>query len=421
MAAASTTILQNIYKGQDFYAPAYKVRVRGKELMQVESDVLSVIYTEPDNRKKKKNEKEMDSFDLTVNNWDPDGKGPGGGKGWFKYSDQDTFNPWQDVELFMGYYRSGNDELARMLVGEIVRMTPSFTESGPSTMTVHCVNLLQRFRTTQVVKNYFQRKDSWIARDLVETVAKDVRKVVPALDLQVDAEEISRNLANEKEIQHLTVQRQPAINFLLDRSREIGYDLWLELDEDPKSSRRVVTFHYAPSKYVQKATYIVEWGKSLISFQPSFGTANLPDQVIVRYWNPVLKKKFEGKATRADLQQENVVDPATDMKIQTGPLSKKTEIVTNQVVQSDDEARNAAKQRFKELAQNLIEGKGKTVGLPDLRAGRKIRIKGLGRYGGLYNVNSTTHSIGDGGYTTEFSASMEKAMLDDDPKDKENL
>jgi uncharacterized protein len=410
--ASAPVIQQDIYQGQDFYVPAFRVKVRGKELVQVESDVLNVTYTDTSNRDDKK-QQQMDSFDLTVNNWDPDGKGKG--KGWFKYSDKDTFNPWQDVELFMGYYRNGNDELARMLVGEIVRMTPSFPESGPSTLTVHCVNLLQRFRTSQVTKDYVQKKDSWIARDLVQSIAKEVRQTVPSLELQVEDEEINRNLANEKEIQHLAVQRQYAINFLLDRSRQIGYDLWLDMDENPTSSRRLVTLHYAPSRYLQKPTYVIEWGKSLINFQPSFATSNLPDKVIVRSWNPTLKKKFEGTASRTDLQQDNVIDPVKDMEAQQGPLAKKTEIVTNLVVQSDDEALKAAHDRLVVLSQKMIEGKGKTVGLPDLRSGRKVRIKGLGRFSGLYSVNSTTHVLGDSGYTTDFSASMEVALSDDDP------
>ena len=77
MAATAITIPQDIFVGQDFYAPAYRVKVRGKDLLQVESDVLSVTYNEQDNRSKKENEKEMDSFDLTVNNWDP---GAGGAR-----------------------------------------------------------------------------------------------------------------------------------------------------------------------------------------------------------------------------------------------------------------------------------------------------------------------------------------------------
>src|SRR5438093_584326 len=139
MATAPTTIEQDIFAGQDFYVPAFKVKVRSKELLQVESDVLSVTYSDTDNRDEKKQ----------------------------------------------------------------------------------------------------QKKDSFVARDLVQDIAKQVRQAVPSLDLQVDDEEINRNLQNENEIRHLTVQRQYAINFLLDRSREIGYDLWLDLDENPTSSRRL--------------------------------------------------------------------------------------------------------------------------------------------------------------------------------------
>ncbi len=395
---SALAIEQDIYVGQDFYVPAYRVKVRGKELLQVESDVITVTYTDNDSGK------QMDSFDLTVNNWDPDGKGPG--RGWFKYSDSNTFDPWQDVELYMGYYQNGNDELRRMLVGEIVRATPAFPTSGPSTMTVHCVNLLQRFRTSQIVKDYFQKKDSWIARDLVEGIAKDIRQKIPGLDFVVDNEEISRNLANESEIKHLAVQREYAINFLYERSRKIGYDIWLE--ESAEGDRRVVTFHYAPSKYLAQPTYILEWGKSLVSFQPSFGTANQPDEVILRYWNPTNKRKFEGKATRADLLKEGVLDPTQDFNVKQGPLTKKTEIVTDVVVESDDEARETAKNRLRIMAQGILEGKGKTVGLPDLVAGCKIKIVGVGRYDGLYAVTSTTHAIGDGGYTTDFSARREK-------------
>ena len=222
----------------------------------------------------------------------------------------------------------------------------------------------------------------------------------------MDDFEISLNLANEQPIEHLNLHQQYAVNFLFNRSREIGYDIWLE--ENTTGSRREVIFHYAPSKYTLKPTYVLEWGKSLINFQPSFATGNQPDQVIVRYWNPKTKQKFEGTATRADLAQDGVIDPTADFGVKQGPLSKKTDLVTNLVVQSDDEAKTAATRRLRILAQGLIEGKGKTVGLPDLRSGNKIRIVGLGRYDGLYHVTGTTHSMGDGGYTTEFSARMEK-------------
>ena len=41
-------IEQDIYVGQDFYVPAYRVRVRRQALLQAEYDVLSVTYTDSD-------------------------------------------------------------------------------------------------------------------------------------------------------------------------------------------------------------------------------------------------------------------------------------------------------------------------------------------------------------------------------------
>jgi phage protein D len=213
-------------------------------------------------------------------------------------------------------------------------------------------------------------------------------------------------LAHEDEIKHLTIKQEYAINFLFKRSRDIRYEL--SVDDVQQGSRRVVTLHYRPANEVMRPTYILEWGKSLVSFQPSLATANQTSTVIVRHWNPDTKKKFEGQATLSDLQGEGVVDPTADLNVRQGPQSQKTEVVTDMVVQSDAEATEAAKSRLRVIAQRLVTGKGRTIGLPDLRTGGKIQMKGLGRYDGNYVVEQTTHTIGDGGYTTDFTARMEK-------------
>jgi phage protein D len=389
---------QDVFVGQDFYAPGFRVVVGGKELRQIETDVVSVSYTDKNN--------EIDSVELTVNNWDPDGLGPG--RGWWKYSDANTLDPWQDVELWMGYYRAGNDELRRMMVGELVRLTPSFTAGGPATLTVRGLGILNRFRTSQISKDYFQKKDSWIFRDIVQTVAQQTRQSIANLDLVVDDDEIGRTMANETEIKHLTIKQEYALNFLFQRSRAIRYELAVDVSQLQPGGRRTVTLHYRPANTVMRPTYILEWGKSLISFQPSFATSNQVSEVVVRCWNREQKKKFEGHATLADLQAEGIIDPAADLKANTGPQSKRTEVVTDQVVQSDAEATQLAKSRLRVIAQSVVSGKGRTIGVPDLRQGTKLQMKGLGRFDGFYVVEQTTHTIGDGGYTTDFTARMEK-------------
>ncbi len=57
----------------------------------------------------------------------------------------------------------------------------------------------------------------------------------------------------------------------------------------------------------------------------------------------------------------------------------------------------------------MIQGSGSTVGVPTLRAGTIIFIEKLGeRFSGRYFVTSTTHTIGDGGYTTQFNCRREE-------------
>jgi phage protein D len=48
------------------------------------------------------------------------------------------------------------------------------------------------------------------------------------------------------------------------------------------------------------------------------------------------------------------------------------------------------------------------VGLPDLRAGVKVEIVGLGaRFNGVYFITDTTHTYSDSGYITKFNARRE--------------
>ncbi|HEX6322440.1 MAG TPA: hypothetical protein VFZ36_01840, partial [Vicinamibacterales bacterium] len=59
--------------------------------------------------------------------------------------------------------------------------------------------------------------------------------------------------------------------------------------------------------------------------------------------------------------------------------------------------------------KQLVEASGTTVGLPNLRAGQRVRIVGLGaRFSGTYFVIKTTHTINNSGYVTKFTARREE-------------
>jgi phage protein D len=213
------------------------------------------------------------------------------------------------------------------------------------------------------------------------------------------------------------MHNQYPIVFLMQRSRDTGYDISTEDQTNDKGTQRLITFHYQSSAGVLRPTYVLEWGKSLVSFQPTLQTARQVNSVTVTGWNVQTKQPISKTATRADLLKkgEKLIAPE-DLAVQQNELSQKLEITVNRGFKNPDEAQQVAEKTLRQLAQGFVEAKGKTVGLPDLRAGSKVNIymypvdtmpPPSDRFSGTYQVTSTTHTINEGGYTTEFTARME--------------
>jgi Bacteriophage probable baseplate hub protein len=393
--AEENALKVEIYKDQDFYVPAFVIIVGQEKLNPVVlNDILNVTYTD--------SLANVDSFDMTINNWDA-----GANKfdqTAFKYSDKDTFNPWKDVEVQMGYYRNGKSELRTMLIGEITTLTPNFPQGGAPTLNVRGLNLFHRFRTKQETKPFFNKKDSQIAKEIVESIATEIRKKSPQLKLKLDQKDFENNIKQEDPIPYLLMNNQFPIRFLMERARDLGYELTME--EARENGNREVTFHYRRTSDVKRKTYILEWGVSLISFQPTLQCANQVAELTVRGWNPKTKKEIKVTVKRSEIK--GIVTPS-ELGVNEPDLTKKVEIVIDRPVSNEAEAKLLATNRLKQIGEVLVEGKGKTIGVPDLRAGSKVEIKGLGtRFSGTYLVTGTTHSIGDGGYTTDFTGRMEK-------------
>ena len=392
----------NVYAGQDFYVPAFRLMIRGQDAEVQNNDVISVTYEDSLDK--------IDSFSLTVMNWDPE-------KRTFKYSDAHTFDPGQEVELFMGYYHNGNDELQSMLIGTINTLSPNFPAAGGPTLTVSGPNLFDRFRKSQLTQPFIQKTDTEIAQFLVQQITKELNQdasVTPKIRLQIDPIDVIINAGTEEPIEYLLVNNQYPILFLMERARRIGYELTLE-----DVSKGLVTFGYGPTSGVKDPTYVLEWGKTLISLQPNLQMANQVSQVTVKGWNPTGKAKFEATFPPGQLSAKSsgIVNPS-DLGVQDPGIAQKKEIVVDRPIQDQPEANRLAESIFVQIRQTLVEAKGKTIGLPGLRAGVKVQIKGLGtRFSGpqggtpfSYLITSTTHTIGDGGYTTDFTARMELTL-----------
>jgi phage protein D len=381
------------FVGQDFYVPAYRIKVGGEDVPEL-ADVTTVSYTDSLTA--------IDSFEMTVSNWDPDTRK-------FKYSDAQTFRPWTRVDLGLGYYRHGRDERRTMLTGEITTMTPNFPASGGPTLAIRGLNLLHRFRMKQETQPFFKKTDTEIAQFLVSLVDTELRKQFPQMRIELDPLDVRFNSIIEEPVDFVVLQNQYPIVFLMERARRIGYELTIR--ELPAGSEGSVILGFGPTSVIDRPTYILEWGVSLISIQPTLRVADQVSKVTVRGWNAKSKKPIQKTATRQDLSKERVVHPR-ELDLQEPSLAQ--EITVDRPVANEAEAEKYARQILRQKASELVVAKGKTIGLPDLRAGVKVQLRGLGRrFSGEdtkwfeYVVTDTTHSVGESGYTTDFTARME--------------
>jgi phage protein D len=147
----------------------------------------------------------------------------------------------------------------------------------------------------------------------------------------------------------------------------------------------------------------LKWGDTLISFRPRVTGVQQVDQVTVRARNPARSQPFEATAS--------VSQPVSAIGIKradaAAALKGGTMVVADRPVLSQDEADQLAKSYAAHLGAGYLEAEGVAKGNPNIKAGSKVKIDGVGKsFGGTYVVSSCTHLFqGTHGYRTIFTTS----------------
>ncbi len=378
-----------IEQGRTFYAPYFEIHLRGRPVDQaVVRDVLEVRYSDSLDR--------IASFEFTLHDWDPVQRvprysSPYDEAGALRRLDDGTevpsFDPGAQVDLYVGYYP---DPPVRLLTGQVVSLSPTFPASGAPTLTVRALSLLYTLQRAQAVMPFEDKRDSEIARAIGQALGIEVR--IPAGQEQ-----------DEVPHPYVLVNNEYPILFLMGRARRLGYDIYVEVPDEGEPS---LFF----GRTEQSGTvYGLTWGRSLVQFTPEVKTKGQVAKVVVRGWNPLAEgddRAITGEATIQDLDP-SFPDPELLAAID-GALAETHEEVVDDPVETQAEADEKALGILRDLVNALVTGTGRTVGLPELRAGRTIYLDGLGvRFSGSYLVTESTHTLGAGGYTTEFTARME--------------
>jgi phage protein D len=357
----------------DYYAPDFLLEVEGQELdPATKGDVLEVkVVMDQDN---------LTSADLSISNWDDRNFT-------FKYSETPTFDLGNRVHVHLGYA----DGLVSMMRGQIATLSPRFPESGPPTLQVNVLDGMLRLRDAKPAEGEEKQYENLADWQIAERIA--------------ERNQLRSEVTREGPVHPLVVRRDlDDARFLMERAKRIDFDVFMVTD--PASGDEMLHFVRPTDGRDDRPirVYQLVWGESLIEFTPTITLSRQVTSVTVNGWDPDAKDAISATATAADLPGAagggGTSGPEAAAKLAG---SGKREIVVDAPVLSQEEAEVLARALLAERAYEFITGSGRVIGLPDLRPGDNVELRGLGdRFSGSYYVKKVEHTLGSSGYVTQF-------------------
>jgi phage protein D/phage baseplate assembly protein gpV len=339
-----------------FYAPDFSVKIAGLTLAaDVRNAVRSLTY---DN-----NIDTADMFTLQLNNAD------------LRFTDSALFDVGKTVEIHLGYV----GELQPMMLGEITAVSPSFPEGGAPTLTITGYDKSHRMRHNSPPQKTFKYfNDSLIAAQIAAE-----NGLIPVVD--------------------------PTSTYSSD---------WALLQElaDWNSFQVYVHWDKLYFRYPRPQTEMVvlEWGKNLSSFTPRLSTSGQVGVEVIRGYDYELAQAIVAilPVVSLDTDLDDIIERLgssfIDQLVSLGRYVVRGEPVKN-YLQALKRGKSILQQL---LLEGLYEGSGNCVGMPDLRAGDMIEVRGIGkRFSGKYRLSRVTHVVDEGGYRTSFEVTQKASSL----------
>ncbi|NER30179.1 MAG: phage late control D family protein [Symploca sp. SIO1C4] len=287
--------------------------------------------------------------------------------------DQNLFAIGKVVEVKLGYA----DDLETLIVGEITGLEPEFAFNRLPSLIVRGYDRRHRLQRGRKTQTFVQQKDSDIAAQIANAVG---------LKPQVEDSQVVHD--------YILQANQTDIEFLQQRARRIQYEVVVE-DK---------TLFFKPVANTESEILTLRMGEDLLEFYPRLSSMSQVSEVSVRGWNPKQKQEIIGLAKIGD-EVSTMGGNNSGAALSEKAFGGAVEIVSHRPQVTQAEADQMAKAYFNNRTLAFITGEGVCWGRTDLRAGKVVKIEGVGRrFSGQYYLTSTTHRYQvQSGYQTHFA------------------
>lgn len=384
-------------------------------------------------------------YTIVLNNWQDtltgrrqEGRGGGSEAGagaappWppYKYNDFSTFRFGRRLRLDMRYWPehpTGLNEAQAaahtwvpIIAGPITDMRFSFAGSEGSRLTLVGEDDLYLLKKKSARKVVFRDKTE---EEIIRAVLSPEAANYPLSwrEPQIPWPDFFTDRSNA--IADTLQEGQSYLEFLQKIAKRFDCEVFVEFNE-LSAEAPAVGFHFetarsrVPVDTTIRDIYVLSWGQNLIDFQPTFSVFDQYTQVTVwgRHRIRQRPRRVMGQAGPDDLAAELPRDAARgDAEVVPAPTVRQHFFGAthgpndpqppNQTNLDEARANEMARATLREKARQFLTITATTIGLPQLRPGRYVEIRGLRPpFDGFYYVTRSTFRFGAGGFTTQLTA-----------------
>jgi phage protein D len=276
-------------------------------------------------------------------------------------------------------FEVSNEEI--LLKGEITAIEAHFNPESQAPVIVRGYDISHRLHRGRYNRSFQNMTDTDV-----------VKKIIGEAGIQAGTIDSSGGPYGFGDpVGYIFQENQTNMEFLRERASRHGFELFVQ---DGKLNFR---------KPSANTSLDLTWLKDINSFKVRVSSAEQVDSVEVRGWDYQNKQAIVSTKSSQNTEVMTSTDQGKGKAVSTAFNGTPKMIVVNQPISKSQESDAIAQSLYNELSGEYVQADARAEGNPEIRPGKTIKLKDLGKYSGKYYVTETRHLFTGRVYTTEFS------------------
>lgn len=272
------------------------------------------------------------------------------------------------LEVHMGY----TDRMTPLFFGYITSVKINFPSEGMPELTVTGMDLSFKMMRVRNAEAWSNKKITDVVREIGQRHGVNSFVIDPTT----------------KSMPSFEKDPKSDFEFLQNLAKSLNYECFVVGK----------TLYFREKNQNKTPMMTLSWGKHLMSFSIDHNLSEQVTKVNVRSWDPKSQKVITASSS-------SVNKIGTNSKTGSDLLKTLGNFEETLYINAEDaqDAKQKADAAMNERAMQLVSGEGECMGLPEIRAGRYIKLEGLGKkLDQTYYIESAKHILDSSGYITEF-------------------